>query len=135
MKKSIFRAFYAFIIATFSFSSCANNKATETKNESKAFQSVSVKEFAKCIADTANVVLVDVRTAEEFNAGHIEGATNIDVKRDDFESISNAELPKDKTLAIYCRSGRRSKTAGEILTKNGFKVIELESGYNGWTKQ
>ena len=102
--------------------------------EKQSFKSIDVLEFKNVIADTANVMLIDVRTADEFNAGHIETAINIDVKRSDFESIANTQLPKDKTLAIYCRSGRRSKTAGEILVKNGYKVIELESGYNGWTE-
>lgn len=136
MNNPIFRAFYALIIATFAFTSCANNNNTKgTGSETHSFQSVSVEEFAKCITDTVNIVLVDVRTAEEFSADHIEGATNIDVKRDDFEAISNAQLPKDKTIAVYCRSGRRSKTASEILVTNGFKVVELNSGYNGWVNK
>lgn len=135
MNNPIFRAFYALIIATFAFTSCANNNTKGTGSETHSFQSVSVEEFAKCITDTVNIVLVDVRTAEEFSEGHIEGATNIDVKRDDFEAISNAQLPKDKTIAVYCRSGRRSKTASEILVTNGFKVVELDSGYNGWVNK
>ena len=133
MRKSITRAVYALAIATFVATSCANSKATESnENETVKFQSVSVEEFAKCIADTANVLLVDVRTAEEYGAGHIDNAINIDVKREDFDSIANADLPKDKTIAVYCRSGRRSKTASEILTGNGYTVVELDSGYNGW---
>lgn len=41
-------------------------------------------------------------------------------------------LPKDKTIAVNCRSGKRSKNVAKILVKNGFKVIELDAGYNGW---
>ena len=62
----------------------------------------------------------------------LDNAINIDVLKDDFESKATATLPKDKTIAMYCRSGRRSKNAAKILTKNGYTVVELNSGYNGW---
>ena len=129
--------FLSILYALFICASCSHTSNNSNVNNIvlTTYKSVSVKEFAKYIADTANVVLLDVRTAEEFSEGHIEGATNIDVKRDDFEAISNAQLPKDKTIAVYCRSGRRSKTASEILVTNGFKVVELDSGYNGWVNK
>ena len=76
-----------------------------------------------------------MRTAEEYGSGHIENALNIDVKQDDFEKNAINMLPKDKTIAVYCRSGRRSKKAAEILSKNGYNVIELDSGYTGWTNK
>lgn len=122
------------IIFLFILCLCASQSSCSYSGK-QDFQSVTVQKFTNIIADTANVVLLDVRTAEEFSAGHIEGATNIDVKRDDFEAISNAQLPKDKTIAVYCRSGRRSKTASERLVTNGFKVVELDSGYNGWVNK
>lgn len=96
------------------------------------FRSLSVDEFEKAIADSS-VVRLDVRTAEEFAEGHIEGTLNIDVLKDDFEKKATASLPKDRTIAVNCRSGKRSKNAAEILARNGYKVIELGSGYNGWT--
>ena len=96
------------------------------------YRSVTVDEYEKAIADTA-VVRVDVRTAEEFADGHIAGAVNIDVQKDNFESKAKELLPKGKTIAVNCRSGRRSKTAAEILAKNGYNVIELDAGYKGWT--
>ena len=84
--------------------------------QDRGFESVSSDAFEKLIADTS-VVRLDVRTAEEFEAGHIENAINIDVLKDD-----------------YCRSGRRSKKAAHILVKRGYKVIELDQGYNGWVE-
>lgn len=101
--------------------------------ESKGFKSVSVIEFAECIADTTKVVRLDVRTAEEFASGHIESAINIDVQQSDFEKKVMSVLPKDKTIALYCRSGRRSKKAAEILVNKGYSVVELSTGYNGWS--
>lgn len=95
------------------------------------FKSLSVEEYAKAIEDTM-VVRLDVRTPEEYAEGHIEKSLNIDVLNSDFESKALATLPKDKTIAVNCRSGKRSKNAARILVKNGYKVIELDSGYNGW---
>ena len=106
-----------------------------SSNEKHGFKSVAVQEFANIISDTTTVILVDVRTAEEYGSGHIENALNIDVKHDDFEEIAIKTLPKNKTVAVYCRSGRRSKKAAEILSKNGYNVIELDSGYTGWTNK
>ena len=99
--------------------------------QAEAFQSLTVEEYAKAIEDTT-IVRLDVRTAEEYAEGHIANTLNIDVLKDDFESKANATLPKDKVIAVNCRSGKRSKNAARILVKNGFKVIELDSGYNDW---
>lgn len=102
--------------------------------QSEGFKSLSVEEYAKAIEDTT-IVRLDVRTAEEYADGHIANTINIDVRKSDFEQKAVAELPKDKTIAINCRSGRRSKNAARILVKNGYKVIELDSGFNGWTSK
>ena len=107
------------------------NAQSEKSGSDNGFKSVEVEEFAKVIADTA-VVRLDVRTADEYAEGHIDNTINIDVLKDDFESKATATLPKDKTIALYCRSDRRSKNAAKILTKNGYTVVELNSGYNGW---
>lgn len=96
------------------------------------FSSVDVKTFEKAIADTSFVVL-DVRTAAEYAEGHIPGTDfNIDVLEDGFKARALKLLPKDKSVALYCRSGNRSKTAAKILSDNGYKVMELSSGIRGW---
>lgn len=97
----------------------------------KGYKSMSADDYEKAIADTA-VIRLDVRTAEEFANGHIRGAINIDVLKSDFEQKAAATLPKSKTIAVNCRSGKRSKNAAAILTKNGYQVIELDSGFIGW---
>lgn len=102
--------------------------------QSEGFKSLSVEEYAKAIEDTT-IVRLDVRTAEEYADGHIENTLNIDVLKDDFQEKALINLPKDKTIAVNCRSGKRSKNAAKILVKNGYKVIELDEGYNGWVSK
>ena len=96
------------------------------------FESLNVEAFEKVISDTS-VVRLDVRSIDEYASGHIAKAINIDVMKDDFTTKATSLLPKDKTIALYCRSGRRSKKAAGILVENGYKVIELNSGISGWT--
>ena len=102
--------------------------------QTEGFTSLTVEEYAKAIEDTT-IVRLDVRTAEEYADGHIANTINIDVLKDNFESKAKATLPKDKVIAVNCRSGKRSKNAAAILVKNGFKVIELDEGYNGWVNK
>ena len=103
-------------------------------DQTEGFKSLSVEEYAKAIEDTT-IVRLDVRTAEEYADGHIAKALNIDVLKSDFEQKAVATLPKDRIIAINCRSGKRSKNAARILVKNGYEVIELDSGFNGWTSK
>ena len=95
------------------------------------FESLDVEAFEKVISDTS-VVRLDVRSIDEYASGHIAKAINIDVMKDDFTTKATSLLPKDKTIALYCRSGRRSKKAAGILVETGYKVIELNSGISGW---
>lgn len=93
--------------------------------------SVSAPEFDKAIkADS--VQLLDVRTPQEYAEGHIDGALNINVQSDDFRQIAEKKLSKDSTVFVYCRSGRRSMDAAEILTELGYKVVNLKCGIIEW---
>ena len=94
------------------------------------FKSVDIDEF-KTEISKSDVQLVDVRTAKEYSEGHIPGAMNIDVNAPDFEEKIMV-LDKKENVAIYCRSGRRSKLAANKLTAAGFKVIELNTGFLSW---
>ncbi len=78
--------------------------------------------------------MVDVRTAEEYNAGHIEGARNIDVQKENFQKEAVASIPKDKMVAVYCRSGKRSLKAAGILAKAGYHVVNLRGGWLEWSE-
>lgn len=99
--------------------------------QNHTFKSLTVEAYEQAIADTT-VIRLDVRTSEEFAAGHIDRAINIDVLNPDFEQRATSTLPLSKTIAINCRSGKRSKRAAQILVRHGYCVIELDSGFLGW---
>lgn len=98
------------------------------------FRSVSVDDFQHLIADSS-VIRLDVRTAKEFDEGHIPNAVNIDVLQPDFLQKALSSLPRNRTIAVNCRSGKRSKKAAELLAKKGYKVVELDAGFNGWIEE
>lgn len=100
-------------------------------NRSDSIVSVSVREFENELKSDS-VQLLDVRTPDEYAEGHINGAINIDVRADGFEDRAARELSKDLIVLVYCRSGRRSLTAAEILTKLGYKVVNLKGGIIDW---
>ena len=93
--------------------------------------SVPATEFENIIKGDS-VQLLDVRTPQEYAEGHIAGALNINVQSDDFQQVAEKELSKDSTILVYCRSGRRSMNAAEILTKLGYKVVNLKGGIIEW---
>lgn len=108
------------------------------KNNTQAGQNASfllpVQEFAqKCPTQSAQ--LVDVRSPEEFAAGTLEGAVNVDYNNPNFESELQ-KLDKSKPLCIFCQVGGRSAKAHKIALNAGFKqVIEMEGGYKAWQKE
>ena len=96
------------------------------------FKIVDANEFAKYIQDK-NVNVLDVRTPAEHAEGYIPGTDfNIDVLEDSYTRIATEKLPKDKPVALYCRSGNRSKKAAKILADKGYIVVELGTGFRGW---
>ncbi len=78
--------------------------------------------------------LIDVRSAQEYAEGHLLNAINIDWQKSGFIDEINSRFSKDLTLAVYCRSGKRSAEASAALTEAGYKVINLENGFMGWSE-
>ncbi|MGN0195154.1 MAG: rhodanese-like domain-containing protein [Candidatus Cryptobacteroides sp.] len=101
--------------------------------QSGKYRTVDAEEFAKVIADTS-VVLLDVRTSEEYQQGHIGDALNIDVLQNGFAEKVAEAVPEGRTIALYCRSGNRSKKAASVLSGK-YAVIELGTGYLGWVEK
>ena len=119
----LFAGFFLLISTLFS---CQQPKAD--------FKSLSVADFDSFIkAD--DVQRLDVRTLAEYSEGHIPGAVNINVLDDSFAAMADSTLQKERPVALYCRSGKRSKKAAEILSKRGYKVYELDKGFNAWKQE
>ena len=96
------------------------------------YPTVTPDEFEQTIAEP-DVQLIDVRTPEEYEQGHIVGAMNIDWKSDSFVDDATSMLDKSKTVAVYCRVGHRSHEAGDKLYKMGYKhIVELQGGLEAW---
>lgn len=93
--------------------------------------SVDVDEFSRAVSG-GHVQMLDVRTADEFQEGHIAGAVNVDVLRKDFKSRAAAVLDRTKPVYVYCRSGRRSLRAASTLARKGFRVVNLKGGIIAW---
>lgn len=87
---------------------------------------------AKSIMDNeSDYVILDVRTLDEYNSGHIENA--IVIPYDEIETKAEDILKnKDQLILVYCRSGRRSKIAAESLVKLGYTNIKEFGGINDW---
>ena len=99
--------------------------------DSPGFKNLSVAEFAKMAAGKQNVIL-DVRTAQEFQAGHLAGALNLDVTAPDFEQKA-AALDKTKTYLVHCATGVRSERACKKLTALDFpNLYNLPGGFKAW---
>ena len=113
---------------------CVNCATRFHKNGGKtvaAFPNLGVDEFQTLIADPT-VQLLDVRTREEYDEGHIVGAVLVDVSESDFVERATAVLDKQRPVAVYCRSGRRSARAANLLVEQGFQVTNLTGGVIAW---
>lgn len=105
---------------SFLFLACSN----------KGYKNVNIEKAIKLVNSSTNMVILDVRTREEYLAGNIPNAINIDVLSQDFKSKIDM-LDKNKEYLIYCRSGNRSSIASSIMSTNGFiNIYNLENiGY------
>ena len=99
---------------------------------SGAYNNLTTEEFASAVA-SGTMAVVDVRTPEEYTAGHLQSASNVNWFDQDFIEKIERAYPKDTPLAVYCRSGRRSAEAAAKLSKAGYKVSNMLGGYVAWT--
>lgn len=105
---------------SFLFLACSN----------KGYKNVNIEKAIKLVNSSTNLIILDVRTREEYLSGNIPNAINIDVLSQDFKSKIDM-LDKNKEYLIYCRSGNRSSIASSIMSTNGFiNIYNLENiGY------
>ncbi len=114
--------------ATLALAACGGSTATDSK-----LDLASVNEIQEIVdAPPADLVVLDIRTPEEFASGHLENAINIDYYADDFES-KLAELDLAVPYVMYCNSGNRSSNALPVMDSIGFaEVYELDGGIQAW---
>jgi rhodanese-related sulfurtransferase len=95
---------------------------------------ISVEDAAKLLQSNPKVVILDVRTADEFKGGHIPGATNLDFFSDDFAQRI-AALDKSKTYIVHCAAGGRSAKACKVIQQYDLpSVYHMNEGFNAWQK-
>jgi rhodanese-related sulfurtransferase len=99
------------------------------ENEEASYIKID-QDLAKKLMDTQEVIVLDVRTIDEYNEGNIEKSLLLPV--DDIEEADKILPDKDVTILVYCRSGNRSKTASEKLIDMGYKNIYDFGGINTW---
>ena len=97
------------------------------------FVTIEVDGFQHTLENSGDdCILVDVRTPAEYQEAHLKGAINIDVKDSTFKENALKQLPKEKTIMVYCRTGHRSTMAARMLTAEGYMVFNLEGGITAW---
>lgn len=119
--------------------SCAQAPSTSetasSAQETAAFmEDVSNDTFLALMADKPEALLLDVRTPEEWNDGHLEGASHADYWGDEqaFKAAMDA-IPRDRPVLVYCAGGGRSGlTAKELIKAGHHEVYNLENGISGW---
>lgn len=101
-------------------------------SSTEGLQTVSPEAAAETMADNPNAIVLDIRTAEEFYAGTIEGSINIDFYAADFAAQLD-KLDKDADYVMYCNSGNRSGDAMSTFEDLEFQsVTEIDGGIQAW---
>lgn len=107
--------YFLLIVLSFTLYGCNSNNEEVTDN------SLSIEDKMNNIIETNNYIIVDVRSEDEYNEGHIVDSINIPYDQID----ENINLDKTKTIMVYCRSGNRSSIAYNILVDLGYDVLDL----------
>ena len=122
--KSLF--FNLILVVMLAVSGCAQSQNSSDGSR----QDISALQAKELIAKDKEMVILDVRTPEEFTNGHVAGAVNVDFYASDFEKQLE-KLDTTKTYLLYCASGNRSGKAASLMQNKGFKkIINSQAGFN-----
>ena len=94
---------------------------------------VSPEQVREMLARGDDVAVIDVREPNEWNLGHLPGATHI--PRGVLESTIEPRVPRERKVVLYCASGNRSALAAEMLGQMGYRdVSSMAGGFRGWAQ-
>ena len=119
------RILVLFLVILFILTGCGGMPVEST------YQQITQKE-AKDMMDTQEVIVLDVREQDEFDAGHISGALLLPVGSITKETAAAVIPETDSVVLVYCRSGNRSKTASKALADLGYSNVYEFGGINTW---
>lgn len=121
------------ILTFFLLASCQESQSSDDSNTG-IFEKLSKEDFSKKMDVKSDMILVDVRTPQEFQNGTIKGAQNINFYDKNFDS-EISKLDRTKPVFIFCKSGGRSgKTLDKMKSLDFKEVYDLKGGYSGWEK-
>ncbi|MFN7470579.1 MAG: rhodanese-like domain-containing protein [Roseiflexaceae bacterium] len=130
------RLFLTLPVAAIALSACGAPAASSSAPTTQSFEgalpmNMSVTELNDRINAKTDIFVLDVRTPEEYTQdGHVKGSTLIPLPE---LATRLAEIPKDRPIAAFCRSGNRSKVAQDLLIQNGFtNVTNVIGGIGAW---
>jgi phage shock protein E len=127
MRRYLYIFSLLFISGIFICGSCSSSKGSD--NGIKRLTNAQFKKEAA----KPNTVVIDVRTPEEYNEGHIEGALLMDYMQTENFVKQVQSLDPAKNYILYCRTGKRSLNAANIMVSKGFKkVSDLKDGISEW---
>lgn len=132
------KRFIAFVLSVSMISGVALTGGCVAEAPIQIIENVTAQEAFSLIQnnqDNPDFFIIDVRTPEEFAEGHVENAINIDLRSENFQDEIEG-LDKDKTYLIYCRSGRRSAEALNIMKELNFtRIYYMNGGILEWTEE
>ena len=119
---------FSLLLAVMLLTACGNENG---KSGEATYMNITAAEAKRLMDSEKGYIILDVRTQEEYEEGHIPGAVLI--PDTEVEARAEGELPdKDQLILVYCRSGRRSKLAAQILVKLGYTNIKEFGGIIDW---
>ena len=120
------------LLFVLAFSAC--KPAAQEKTSGIVNERISIEAAKELMDSNKELKIIDVRTPGEFASGHLENAVNIDFRNDDFQQ-KIAELDRNESYLIYCKSGGRSGQALDLMKELNFIYVkEMKDGYSGYVK-
>lgn len=119
------------LIAALTIAGCGPSVSSAPSASSASYEQISAQQAKELMDADDSLVILDVRTQQEYEQAHIPGAILLPL--DQVEERAQTVLPhKDQLILVYCRSGNRSKQASELLAAQGYVNVKEFGGINDW---